>query len=132
MPRKPPSQSKFVVTTIYDSSDDSIMSQDALLRDKLKILGRGNRTNVAGISVLLSALQLSRKGSARVKSTYLSPDDLKHIEVVKALDDLGVLSKVLTESELLDIKAGTPLRPDSLAQLNKATEHFMEIATKYL
>jgi hypothetical protein len=132
MPRKPLTQSKFIVTTIHDSSDDSIMPQDALLHDKLKILGRGNRANVAGIAELLGALQLSRNGSTRIKSTYLSANDLKHIEVVKALEGLGVLSKVLTESELSGIKAGRPLTPDTLAQLNKATEHFMEMAAKYL
>ena len=132
MPRKPPTQSKFIVTTIHDSSDDSIRSQDALLQDKLKISGRGNRADVAGIGQLISSLQLSRKSGSRINSSYISPEDLKQPELIAALGNLGVLSKVLTKTELSGIKAGIPLAADRLAELNKASEHFMETAVKYL
>ena len=132
MPRKPSTQSKFIVTTIHDSSDDSIGPQDALLHEKLKILGRGNRANLAGIGQLISALQVSRKGRKRVNSAYLSAADLKNKVVIEALDNLGVLARPLTKLELIAVKSGTPLSPSTIAALNKVAEHFMEKAVKHL
>ena len=132
MPRKPPTQSKFTVTTVADLSTQSLDSLDELNKNELKICGRGKRTNVEGIGQLMNVLPLARAEGGRLKSAYLNVEDLKYKGVINALENLGVLHTVLTGPELKALKSGEAFPMDKIRELNTAAEHYMEQAVKYL
>jgi hypothetical protein len=132
MPRKKRSQSKFTVTPIFDSSEESLKSLDNLNMNELKIIGRGNRSNIAGIGQLLNALGAARPRNSRFKSIYLNIADLQNQAILNSLESLGILQGVLTQLELDALRAGSPIPAISMADLNEAAEHYMEQAIKYL
>ena len=100
--------------------------------NELKIVGRGNRANLAGIGQLMNALLLARHGSIRFKSTYLDATDLQHKAVLLALAYLGILDKVLSHRELDAMGNGLGFPRKQIPELNKVAEHYMEKAIKYL
>jgi hypothetical protein len=132
MPRKKPTQSSFIVVDVPDGSKEITDALDQFLKNEHKITGKGNRVDAQGISELISALQYVRRGSSRLKTKQLSTDELRHPKIIAALENLGVLKKVLTKEELEKFKATGHLPIDCKRELKEAYSYFVKKALSYL
>lgn len=131
MPRKLKTWSKTVIIDVTNHSSQSLSSLDKFVVNELKVSGRGNRVKVDEIGALILALQAARQNTKRSKAINLNISDLQNPLVISALDDLGVLARVLTNRQrnaLLNGKITIELRED----INRAAYHYMKQARKYL
>ena len=132
MPRKKTCYSDTKIIDISDMPESFIKSLDELMLNELKAAGKGNRTDIDGVTGLMRVLCKIRDGTSRIKIANLNKEELRNPEVLEALEILGIFKRILTKDGLKALKTNSQPYDASLnLEINKSARYYLKLVTKY-